>query len=207
MTKRIISFVICLAIFVTTIAVGAVIGNKANSANVELPTNAPNDGSDIENMSVTTVGGEGSLLTYDKTIGEYILTGDVTVTKANEATNATYQALVSVFENTAYATDAKILDAKGHTITTEISLFDKIGNCTIKNLNVVGTSITIDKNDFVTVMDNNKAFGVIASYAHRHVIFENVNVDVDLSYSGNSSTTQISIGAFVGYAGVYRMEN
>ncbi len=78
------------------------------------------DGAVLENIAATTVGDAGSLLAYDKSIGEYVLTDDVTITKSGASGNPTYKALLGIFEGTADAADSKTLNGLGHTITTEV---------------------------------------------------------------------------------------
>ena len=206
MVKKILSLLVCISLCLSFVALG-VANLKAKEPLPSDATKSASANTDIQSIAVDESGVKENLLSYDKTFGEYILTGNVTVTKANAATNATYQALVALLENTADSTFAVILNGNGYTITTEISLFHRIGNCTIKNLNVVGDTITLQNSDFITVSDNNVAFGVIASYAHRHVTLHNVRVDVDVYYSGDAGSTQINVGGFIGYGGVYYMTN
>ncbi len=85
-------------------------------------------------------------------------------------------------------------------------MFDEIGNCNIKNLNVVG-SITVENSDLVTVSDTQTAFGVIAAVAYNPVTLEGVNVDVDVTYTGNSGSNSLFVGGLIGYGGVYRISN
>ena len=101
MKKRIISFMICLALLISAFVVGSlIIDRKADSLEDNTGRTAGISEQILrEDLSAPTiVGTQESLLSYN---GEYILTGDVTITKANAATNATYQALLDVFEGPA----------------------------------------------------------------------------------------------------------
>ena len=206
MIKRIIMSVLCIALVISSFSGCAFAAAKKGAENAPLKDGSDKgNGGDVEGVSV--VGGEGSLLSYN---GEYILTGNVTITKENASENPTYQALLSVFDGKHLDTERKILNGQGYTIDTEIPLFKVIGNCNIKNLNVISTKgIVATSSHLAPDVDGGNTMGlaVIASVAHNPVIFENVNVDADLTFTSNVGTNGLCVGAFVGYGGVYRMTN
>ena len=199
MIKRIIMSVLCVALLASSFSGCAFVTAKKDAANLPVADGADKGNAGVEGVSV--VGEEGSLLSYSG--GEYILTGNVTITKQDASKNPTLKALRSVFDGKPYDSERKTLNGKGYTINTEVSLFNVIGNCNIKNLNVVSsTGITVTLKDFT-----NGSFGVIAGEAHNPVTFENVNVDVDIVCTQNVGSGSVYIGAFVGHGGVYRMTN
>ena len=121
MTKRIISFVVCIALFVSCLAVGAIMSKTATEpeTKADLVADGANNGAAFEIISGgTQVSGE--LYVKD---GVYYLNDNVTITRENAANNLTYQALLETFEVTAASETHKELNGNGNTITTEVPLF------------------------------------------------------------------------------------
>ncbi len=213
MLKRIVRFVVFFAFFASSVSVDAVVGKKSNDLKVALEKHSLS-GANFENISATAVGGEGSLLAKNDATGEYILTDDVTITRAGAAVNPTYQALLDILNiksvKGAYTTPEKhvILDGRGYTITTEIPLLDVIGNCTVKNLNVIADNnaetdvaepIKLTNDDIFVYKTNYHRVGVIAAVTYGDITFEHVTVSGGLDYSGDDKIYGVvAMGGFVG---------
>ena len=208
MIKRIITFAVCLAVCLSCIAIG-VMNSKANdSSAVDTANGAINGVGEGTIDNISTDGATTSLL-LDKGNGLYELDGDITVTKANAANHATYQALKALLEEPvrkdgkypSAKSNAIVLDCKGNTITTDMSLFNAIGNCTIKNLNIESVNengIAISDSDYQEFSATELAYGVLTSIAYYPTSLDNVTIDVDLSYTGASVAKAYTVGALVG---------
>ena len=197
MIKRIITFAVCLAVCLSCIAIG-VMNSKANDSSAVDTANGAINGVGEGTIDTISTDGATTSLLLDKGNGLYELDGDITVTKANAANHATYQALKALLEEPVRAdgqypsakSNAVVLDCKGNTITTDMSLFAAIGNCTIKNLNIESVNengIAISDSDYQSFSATEKTFGVLACIAYYPTSLENVIVDVDLSFTGVAS--------------------
>ena len=194
MTKRIITFVLCLALCVSCVAVG-VINQTAKDSNSSDTVNGALTGAALETIAAgATVGEAGSKLVEGETAGTYVLTDNVTIENADDPT---YKALASLFNRTE-GTDL-VLDGGNKTITTSIPLFDNIANTTIKNLTVTGAAMTVKSDDLVAFDGTNSAFGIVAAASFGSTKFDNVNVDVDFTINGLTSSGNLYVGSIVGY--------
>ena len=182
--RRIITFVLCLAVCASSVVIGIV--------NMKASKGAATETADFGTVSGVSDAVEGINLTDNvltETADGYKLNGNVTITST---TDAAYTELRTALNRT--SGDAIVFDGDGKTITTSVPLFDNIANCTIKNL-------TVDAN--VTVNDDYLAStegcaGIISAKAMGTVSFVNVKVDGTLAYSGGYSGADIYIGSFVG---------
>ena len=217
--KKIITFIICLALCVSGLAVGVVNQQAKNDSDAFLgaPQNALIGASDDAAAEMINAGTDVSVLSGPTTgeNGEQIYTlpkdAKITITSEGAANHKTYQALLDAFNveavEGAYTAPetATVLEGNGATIITEIPLFDVIGNCTIQNLTVVAdnnvsddkvTPIELSDDDIFVYATNYNRVGTIAAVTYGAATFTNVTVNGGLSYSGSYAV--VSMGGFVG---------
>ena len=195
MTKRIITFLVCLALCVSCVAVG-VINQTAKDSNSADTVNGALTGATLETIAAgDRVGEAGSKLVEGETAGTYVLTDNVTIENVDDPT---YKALVNLF-NRKDGT-ALVLDGGNKTITTSIPLFDTIANTTIQNLTVTGPAMTVKSGDLVDFSNGkDRAFGILTAASFGSTKFDNVTVDVDFTIADLTSEGGLCVGAFVGY--------
>ena len=207
MIKRIITFAVCLAVCLSCIAIG-VMNSKANDSSAVDTANGAINGVGEGTIDTISTDGATTSLLLDKGNGLYELDGDITVTKANAANHATYKALKTLLEGKANGATAVVLDGKGKTITTEISLFKEVANLTVKNLNVVGDEIVVTNDDLYKASDSDSyTYGVIACHVGKAINIDNVTVDVDITYTGDMANQHIEVGGFFGRAAIATISN
>ena len=182
MIKRIITFVLCLALCVSCVAIG-LINQKANDADIAAGAIIGAGNGAVDKISADIPEGATQVEEtelYEKD-GVYYLGSDIDLV---EGTNvSTYNKLVALIDNKANGETAVTIDGLGNTITTNKTLFTSIANVTIMNLNVAGS-----------VETTASPCGVIANSAANFTV-ENVTNDADITYVG---TNGVNIGGFFG---------
>ena len=196
MIKRIITFVLCVALCVSCIAIG-VINQKANEAGAVAGAIIGAGTGAVDKISADVPEGatqvEATEL-YEKD-GVYYLGSDINLVTGVNTT--TYDKLVALIDNKANGETAVTIDGLGHTITTDNPLFNTVSNVTIKNINVDGDEdgFNLDAATLPNVAGDN-SIAVFALWATGPVTFENITTNVNITVTGDATGKSLRFGAF-----------
>ncbi len=179
--RRIITFAVCLAVCIAGIAVG-VSNMRAD------------EGSVTEKAGLGAIGASGTAeginLTQsilETTSDGYKLKGNVIITSTEDAAYTELQVLNRT------SGDPVVLDGNDCTITTSVSLFVRLANCTIKNLTVVAAG------DFLAdPAATSGSVGIISATAYGSVKFENVTVNGSVTINSTYANA-VNVAGFIGY--------